>query len=90
MVALSLRIWHQIDEEQILLPDNLFINLLDMDLQNWILDAKDMDMDIKFIIKTNTKKGPTNMQIDLADWKIEEVDGQRTIFYKGKNYIPKD
>jgi hypothetical protein len=26
----------------------------------------------------------------LEDWKIEEVDDQKTIFYKGKQYIPKD
>jgi Integrase zinc binding domain len=26
----------------------------------------------------------------LEDWKLEEIDGKRTIFYKGKNYIPKD
>jgi hypothetical protein len=26
----------------------------------------------------------------LEDWKIEEVDNQKTIFYKGKQYIPKD
>ena len=54
---------------------NLFINLLDMDLQNQILDAKKMDIDIESIIKTITKEGPTNMQNYLADWKIEEVDG---------------
>ena len=93
--ALSKRPDHGIDEstgkeEQVLLPDNLFINLLDIDLQNWILDAKDMDINIKSIIETITKEGPTNMQNNLADWKIEEVDGQKTMFYKGKNYIPKD
>ena len=37
----------------------------------------------------NYKKELTNMQDNLADWKIEEVDGWRTIFYKGKNYILK-
>jgi Integrase zinc binding domain len=26
----------------------------------------------------------------LEDWRIEEVDDQKTIFYKGKQYIPKD
>ena len=32
-------------------------------------------MNIRSIIETITKEGPTNMQNDLADWKIEEVDG---------------
>ena len=36
------------------------------------------------------KEGPTNLQNDLANWKIENVDGRKTIFYKGKNYIPND
>ena len=93
--ALSWRPDHEIDEltgkeEQVLLPDNLFINLLDIDLQNWILVAKDMDIDIESIIETIMKEGLTNMWDNLADWKIEEVDGQKTRFYKGKNYIPKD
>jgi hypothetical protein len=26
----------------------------------------------------------------LEDWRIEEVDDQKTIFYKGKQYIPKN
>ena len=95
--ALSQRPNHGIDEstgkeEQVLLPDDLFINLLDIDLQNQILDAKDMDINIniKSIIKTIMEEGPTNMPNDLANWKIEEVDRQRTTFYKGENYIPKD
>ena len=66
--ALSCRLDHGIDEstrkkEQVLLLNNLYINLLDVDLQNQILDAKDMDIDIKSIIKTIMKEGPTNMQM---------------------------
>jgi Integrase zinc binding domain len=26
----------------------------------------------------------------LKDWKIEEVDNQKMILYKGKQYVPKD
>ena len=49
-----------------------------------------MDIDIKNIIETVKKNGPTNPLNDITDWKIEEIDGQKTIFLKGKNYIPKD
>ena len=77
-------------EDQILLPDDLFVNLLDIDLQEQILNAKDLDIDIKNVIETIKKKGPTNLLNDITDWKIEEVNGQKTIFYKGKNYITKD
>jgi Integrase zinc binding domain len=36
------------------------------------------------------EEGPTSLKNDLQDWKIEEIDGRKTIFFKGKNYIPKD
>jgi Integrase zinc binding domain len=36
------------------------------------------------------KEGPTSLKNNLEDWKIEEIDGRKTIFFKGKNYIPKD
>ena len=49
-----------------------------------------MDIDIKNVIKTIKKKGPTNLLNDITDWKKAEVNGHKTIFYKGKNYIPKD
>ena len=93
--ALSQRPDHGINEstgreEQTLLPDNMFINLLDIDLQEWILNSSDKTTDIKTTLETIMKEGPTNLQNDLANWKIEDVDGKRTIFYKEKNYIPDD
>ena len=36
------------------------------------------------------KDGPSNLKNDILDWKIEEVNRQKTIFYKGKSYIPND
>ena len=93
--ALSWRPDHGIDEsigreDQILLPDDLFVNLLDVDLQECILNAKDLDMDIKNVIETIQRNRPTNLLNNISDWKIEEIYRQKTIFYKGKNYIPRD
>ena len=93
--ALSRRPDHGIDEsigreDQILLPDDLFVNLLDVNPQECILNAKDLDMDIKNVIETIQRNGPTNLLNDISDWKIEEINGQKTIFYKEKNYIPRD
>ena len=93
--ALSRQPDHGIDElirrkDQILLPDNLFMNLLDVNLQKRILNAKDLDMDIKYIIETIQRNRPTNLLNNISDWKIEEINGQKMIFYKGKNYIPRD
>ena len=73
-----------------MLPENMFINLLDADLQERILNGKELDIDVKNAMETLPQEGPTNLKNDLEDWKIEEVDGRKTIFYKGKNYIPKD
>jgi hypothetical protein len=73
-----------------MLPENLFINLLDMELQERILNGKGIDLDIKNPIETLLEEGPTNLQNNLHDWKIEEINGRWTIFYKEKNYVPKD
>jgi hypothetical protein len=78
------------EENKVVLPDNLFINLLDTKLQERILNGKELDLDIKNAIKTSMEEGPTSLKNNLQDWKIEEIDGQKMIFFKGKNYIPKD
>ena len=93
--ALSQRPNHGINEstgrkEQTLLPDNMFINLLDINLQEQILNSSDKMTDIQTTLETIIKEGPTNLQNDLANWKIEDIDGRKTIFYKGKNYILND
>ena len=73
-----------------MLPENMFINPLDANLQERILNRKELDIDVKNAMETLLQEGPTNLKNNLEDWKIEEVDGRKTIFYKGKNYIPKD
>ena len=78
------------EEEMIMLPENMYINLLDTDLQQRILNGKELDIDVKNAMKTLFEEGPTNLKNNLEDWKIKEVDEKKTIFYKGKNYIPKD
>jgi len=80
----------QEEEDTIMLPDNLFIRLLDTNLQERILNGKELDIDVKNAMETLLQEGPTSLKNDLEDWKLEEVDGKKTIFYKGKNYIPKD
>jgi Integrase zinc binding domain/RNase H-like domain found in reverse transcriptase len=78
------------EEDKVVLPDNLFINLLDTELQEQILNGKELDLDVKNTIETLMEEGPTNLKNNLQDWKIEEIDGRKTIFFKGKNYIPKN
>jgi hypothetical protein len=58
------------------LPENLFINLLNMELQERILNGKEIDLDVKNVMKTLLEEGPTNLQNNLYDWKVEEIDGK--------------
>ena len=78
------------NEEAILLPDSLFLNLLDLTLQDRIANAKDYDFDITNAIAILLEEGPTGIRSDLEDWKIDEKDEKKILFYKGKNYVPKD
>ena len=49
-----------------------------------------MDADAADVIKLLLEGGPTNLQHDLEDWKPEPFEGKNVLFYRGKNYIPKD
>jgi hypothetical protein len=57
------------------LPDNLFINLLDTELQERILNRRELDLDVKNAIETLMEEGLTSLKNDLQDWKIEEING---------------
>jgi hypothetical protein len=63
------------EKDKVVLPDSLFINLLDTELQERILNGKELDLDVKNTIETLMEEGPTNLKNDLQDWKIEEIDG---------------
>jgi hypothetical protein len=55
------------EEDKIVLPDNLFINLLDTELQERILNGKELDLDVKNAIETLMEEGPTSLKNDLQD-----------------------
>ena len=78
------------NKEATLLPDLLFLNLLNLTLQDRIANAKDYDFNITNAIAILLEEGPTGIQNNLEDWKIEEENGKKILFYKGKNYVPKD
>ena len=79
--ALSRRLDHCPDneevEEQILLSKKMFINLLDIGLQEQITNAKNFDFDVKNTISILLEEGPGSIRSDLEDWKLEEKDGQK-------------
>ena len=73
-----------------MLPDNLFIQLLDVDLQRQIANIHDHDEEVTKALTTILEQGPTTIQWELGDWTIEKFEGRDIVFFKGKNYIPKD
>jgi hypothetical protein len=68
-------------KEEILLPDDLFLNFWDVNLRDRITKNKAYDFDVTKAIELLQEEGPTSIQNNLKDWKIEEVDDQKTIFY---------
>ena len=78
------------NEDMILFPNNLFINLIDMELQEKIANSTDMDIDAADALKALLGQAPTNLQKDLEDWTIDIFDDKNILFYQGKNYVPKN
>ena len=63
------------NENRILLPENMFINLMDVDLQDRIAKSKNYDFDVKNALEMILEKGPNTLQHDLEDWKLEKHNG---------------
>ena len=74
----------------VVLPEHLFVNLIDVDLQERIANANELNVDMANVLQTLLGNGPTTLRNDLSDWTTEEFKGKQILFYKGKNYIPKD
>ena len=73
-----------------MLPDNMFLNLIDMDLQQKIAVTDDLDGSAAEALKLLLKTAPTSMTRGLEDWKIKMTNGRNILFFKGKNYIPRN
>ena len=78
------------NENMIMLPDNMFLNLIDMDLQQKIAMTDDLDGSAAEALKLLLETVPTSMTKGLEDWKIEMTNGQNILFFKGKNYRPRN
>ena len=78
------------NENIIMLPDDLFLNLIDTDLQEKIAMSEDLDGTAAEALKLLLEKAPTAMTNGLDDWKLEHTNGRNILFYKGKNYIPRN
>ena len=50
----------------------------------------DLDGNAAKALKLLLETAPTSMKKGLEDWKIETTNGQNILFFKGKNYIPRN
>jgi hypothetical protein len=73
------------NEDVVVLPEHLFVNLIDTELQKRIVKAKNLDYDAAEAIKELLEQGPMEAKKDLEDWEVEEFEGENVLFYKGKN-----
>ena len=73
-----------------MLPNALFINLINTKLQEQILNCEKLDSDAMEALKILLEEGPTTIRNQLLDWMVEHVEGKQVLYYQGKNYIPKD
>ena len=73
-----------------MLPNNLFIQLLDIDLQRRIANMHNHDDEVTKALTTVLEQGPYTLRRELDNWTIEKFENKDIIFFKGKNYIPHD
>jgi hypothetical protein len=81
------------NENIVMLPENLFLNLIDTNLQKKIALSTDIDqsaVDALNILLNKTLTTPTHMTAGLRDWTVQNHAGQTFLFYKGRQYIPRD
>ena len=62
------------NEDITMLPDNLFIGLIDVDLQNQITESNDMDKDAMEALATLLNQENTTLINNAKDWITEKFN----------------
>ena len=76
---------HDTDNKNMtLLPKHMFLNLLNITLQDRVLNLGQVDDFLKTFSITDLPFGTSD------DWKLEAIGGRNMLFYKGWNYILDD
>uniref|UniRef100_A0A0W0FE14 Reverse transcriptase-rnase h-integrase n=1 Tax=Moniliophthora roreri TaxID=221103 RepID=A0A0W0FE14_MONRR len=69
-----------------MLPDSLFINAINVDLQMRLKDALGKDDFHQSALETLLDQGIPPIKSSLSDWKFDDD----LLFYKGRAYVPND
>ena len=78
------------NEDVTLLPETLFVNLIDLKLQQRIHEMKDIDPSIDPIYLALKQNTPSTLLPDLKNWRMEWIDDNNVLYHKDKLYIPRD
>ena len=78
------------NEDIVMLPDSMFVDLIDTELQQRIVNSNDFDKTAADALKLLLERGPTTMTIGLEDWTLDTSNSRNVLFYKGRNYIPQN
>jgi hypothetical protein len=67
-----------------MLPENLFIGLIDTDLQQQIANCETRDKDTTEALTLLIGKDQIILNIKLNNWEVEKFEGKPILFFKGK------
>jgi hypothetical protein len=69
-----------------MLPDSLFVNLLDTELTRILKETTNEQYDPKALERLQLPDGQANQED--SDWEVQEINGQPRVFYQGRTYVP--
>ena len=78
------------NKDMIMLPETMFVNLIDVNLQERILKCEKLDTDAMEALKILLEEGSQTIQNQLVNWTTERINGKQVLYYRGKNYIPQN
>ena len=81
------------NENVVMLPDHMFLQLIDLDLQQKIALSDTLDqqaLDALTFLLNDSLTVPSPLKQDIKDWTVHLDDGHQYLFYQGKAYIPRN
>ena len=81
------------NENIIMLPNSMFLNLIDTALQEKIATSDNLDQQVinalTFLLN-DTLTAPTPLKNNLQNWTFTKENGHQFLFYKNKTYVPRN
>lgn len=69
------------NDNMVMLPKNLFVNLIDLDLQKQIMSCDDMDKDATDALMLLLDQGPAAFCNGSEDWTVERIQDKNILFF---------